>query len=175
MGSPVWKWKRLKNVRTKWAYRAANGPVWMPQALKLLSLIHIGRWEILSPLVYEGRALIKCTRLLDWLFPIEYLIFRGHMKALNILFHLRCDSLFNSDKWLYGSPKCWATLLNPSPTQVKTVSKTAVLWVAGNKECLYILTCHLVISQSSASYHTSFERGKSGLFADKKKSLLSNK
>ena len=125
--------------------------------------------------MYEGRALIKCTRLLDWLFPIEYLIFRGHMKALNILFHLKCDSLFNSDKWLYGSPKCWATLLNPSPTRVKTVSKTTVLWVAGNKECLYILTCHLVISQSSASYHTSFERGKSGLFADKKKSLLSNK
>ena len=41
MGSPVWKWKSLKNFRTKWAQRAANGPVWMPQALKPLSLIHI--------------------------------------------------------------------------------------------------------------------------------------
>ena len=27
------------------AQGAANGPVWMPQALKLLCLIHIGSWK----------------------------------------------------------------------------------------------------------------------------------
>ena len=34
MGSPVWKWKNWKFIRTKSAQQAANGPDWMPQALK---------------------------------------------------------------------------------------------------------------------------------------------
>ena len=39
IGSPVWKWKSCKNFRTKWVEWAANGPVWMPQALETLCLI----------------------------------------------------------------------------------------------------------------------------------------
>ena len=39
IGSPVWKCKSWKNIKTKLAEWAANGPVWMAQALKTLSLI----------------------------------------------------------------------------------------------------------------------------------------
>ena len=38
-GPPVWKWKRWKHFWTKLADWAANGQVWMPQALKSLCLI----------------------------------------------------------------------------------------------------------------------------------------
>ena len=43
-GLPVWKWKKWKMIRTKWAERVANGPVWMSQALKPLCLIHFWGW-----------------------------------------------------------------------------------------------------------------------------------
>ena len=44
LGSPVWRWKSWKNFRTKVAQQDANGPVWMPQALKTLCLIHFWGW-----------------------------------------------------------------------------------------------------------------------------------
>ena len=40
---PSMKVSNWKNFRTKLAQRAASGPVWMPQALKPLSLIPIGK------------------------------------------------------------------------------------------------------------------------------------
>ena len=40
--------------------------------------------------------------------------------------------------------------------------------LADTKGYLNLLDCHLVISQSSASYHTSSERGEAGLSADPK-------
>ena len=45
IGLPVWKWKSRKSFGTKWAQRAANIPVWMPQALKHLYLIQFWNWE----------------------------------------------------------------------------------------------------------------------------------
>ena len=45
IGLPVWKWKRWKCFWTKWAEGTANGPVWMPQALKILSLIQFWSWK----------------------------------------------------------------------------------------------------------------------------------
>ena len=45
MGSPVWKWKSWKNIRTKEAQQAANGPVWTALALKTHSLILFWSWE----------------------------------------------------------------------------------------------------------------------------------
>ena len=36
-GSSVWRWKRLINIRTKWAEWAANKLVWMPQALDYIN------------------------------------------------------------------------------------------------------------------------------------------
>ena len=44
MGSPVWKCKSWKIFRTKVTQQDANGPVWMPQALKPLCLIHFWSW-----------------------------------------------------------------------------------------------------------------------------------
>ena len=43
-GSPVWKCKSCKNMRTKWADWNANGPVWMAQALKTHCLIQFWSW-----------------------------------------------------------------------------------------------------------------------------------
>ena len=40
--------------------------------------------------------------------------------------------------------------------------------LADTKGYLNLLDCHLVISQSSASYHTSSERGEAKLSADQK-------
>ena len=49
------------------------------------------------------------------------------------------------------------------------VSKTtAHCELSRNKGYLNLLDCHLVISKSQASYHTSSERGESGLSADLK-------
>ena len=49
---PVLKLKSWKSSSTKWAQWAAYGLIWMPQALKLLCAIHIGRWEILpTPII----------------------------------------------------------------------------------------------------------------------------
>ena len=44
-GSPVWKCKSCKIFRTKGVQRDANGPVWMPQALKpsVSSTFGVGR------------------------------------------------------------------------------------------------------------------------------------
>ena len=39
IGLPLWKWIIWKSFTTKCAQWAANGPVWMPQALKPLCLI----------------------------------------------------------------------------------------------------------------------------------------
>ena len=45
MGSPVWKCKSWKFIRTKVTQQDANGPVWMSQALKPLCLLHFLSWE----------------------------------------------------------------------------------------------------------------------------------
>ena len=37
------------------------------------------------------------------------------------------------------------------------------------KKCLNLMNCHLAISYSWVGYHTSFQRGESGLSADEKK------
>ena len=47
IGLPVWRWKSWKSFGTKWAQWAANGPVWMPQALKTPCLIQI--WSCMNP------------------------------------------------------------------------------------------------------------------------------
>ena len=44
IGLPVWRWKSWKYYGTKWGQWASNGPVWMPQALKTLCLIHFWGW-----------------------------------------------------------------------------------------------------------------------------------
>ena len=45
MGSPVWRWKSWTNFRMWEVQRAANGPVWMPKALKPLCLIQFWSWK----------------------------------------------------------------------------------------------------------------------------------
>ena len=45
MGSPVWNCKSWKFIKTKVTQQDANSPVWLPQALKPLCLIHFWSWE----------------------------------------------------------------------------------------------------------------------------------
>ena len=45
MVSPVWKCKSWKFIRTKVTQQDANDPVWMPQALRPLCLLHFLSWE----------------------------------------------------------------------------------------------------------------------------------
>ena len=44
---PVWKWKSCKIWKIKLPQQGANGPVWMPQALKILCLAQVG-WNQFS-------------------------------------------------------------------------------------------------------------------------------
>ena len=45
IGSPVWKCKSWKLFRTNVAQQAANGLVWMPQALKAHCIIQFWDWK----------------------------------------------------------------------------------------------------------------------------------
>ena len=54
---PVWKRKSWKHFRTKWAQRAASGPVWMPQALPPLCLTQVGRIQPSPFLGNKGNGL----------------------------------------------------------------------------------------------------------------------
>jgi len=76
---------------------------------------------------------------------------------------LICSKALQSDrpKWggMYADPR-WTSLC-------KTVSKTMLEW-GENRRCLSLSACHLVVSLSRACYHTSYERGHSGLPADLK-------
>ena len=76
---------------------------------------------------------------------------------------LICSKALQSDrpKWggMYADPR-WTSLC-------KTVSKTMLEW-GENRRCLSLSACHLVVSLSRACYHTSYERGHSGLPADMK-------
>ena len=91
-----------------------------------------------------------------------------HIKAMDVPFHmgyggLICSKALQSDrpKWggMYADPR-WTSLC-------KTVSKTMLEW-GENRRCLSLSACHLVVSLSRACYHTSYERGHSGLPADMK-------
>ena len=83
------------------------------------------------------------------------------MKALGIPFRWVYSSLISDKKWLSDRPKCRATLFKPGATQAKTVRKTTVLEWCENMKRLSLSVCHLAVSQSWASYHTSSERGES--------------
>ena len=54
----------------------------------------------------------------------------------------------------------------PQRNQAKTGRETTVLKWWENIGCLHLPVCHLAICQSWAGYHTSSERGHSGLSAD---------
>ena len=45
IGLPEWKWKSCKNLETKVAQWAANGPDWMPKALKTLCVTQFWSWK----------------------------------------------------------------------------------------------------------------------------------
>ena len=75
-----------------------------------------------------------------------------------LLFQMRYGSLICSKKWLSDRPKCWGMLFEAEGI-------TVLEWCE-NRGCLSLSVCHLAVSQSWASYHTSSERGDSGLPAD---------
>ena len=68
------------------------------------------------------------------------------------------SKLISSKKWLSERPNCWGIFL-------RLRGMTVVEWCE-NRGCFSLSGCHLAVSQSWAGYHTSSERGHSGLSAD---------
>ena len=77
------------------------------------------------------------------------------MEAIPISFHMRYGSMICSKRLQSDRPKSWGMLVEAGATQSKTVSKTTVLEWCENRGCLSLSFCHLAVSQSWASYHTS--------------------
>ena len=119
-------------------------------------------------LEYEAWFSIKFPQALALLWHQIYSSNWDHMKGLNLLFKWGYSSLISNQEWLSERPKCRMTLVNAGTTQAKTVRKTTVLEWCENMKCLSLSGCHLAVSQSWASYHTSSERGESELPADQK-------
>ena len=68
-GSPVWRWKRWKNLRAKWAEWPANGPVWMHQALKSICFIQFwDRVNSTSPLLalWGNKKWLPIMKIIRW-------------------------------------------------------------------------------------------------------------
>ena len=81
-------------------------------------------------------------------------------KAPDPLFQMRYDSLLCSKKLLCETPN-WRGMF------LRQEGITVLEWCE-NRSCFSLSGCHLTVSQSWADYHTSFERGDSGLPADLK-------
>ena len=95
-GSPVWRWKRWK-IFTKWVQWAANGLVWMPQALKSICVIQFWSWVNLPLLHLLGKKKwlpsIKVKRIGNFLDNIGWLGCKWtSSNAPGMKFHL-CDSI----------------------------------------------------------------------------------
>ena len=73
---------------------------------------------------------------------------------------MRYCRLICSKKWLSERPNWRGMFLRLEET-------TVVEWCE-NRSCFSLSGCHLAVSQNWAGYHTSFERGDSGLPADLK-------
>ena len=84
------------------------------------------------------------------------------VKDFWVLFHMRYGSSVCSKDWLSDRPKWGATHADPS---VQNRSKTMLEWCE-NRMCLSLSACHMTVSLRWICYHTSFERGHSGLPAD---------
>ena len=73
---------------------------------------------------------------------------------------MRYGSLICSKKWLSERPN-WRGMF------LRLEGETVLDWCE-NMSCFSLSGCHMAVSQSWAGYHTSFERGESGLPADMK-------
>ena len=80
--------------------------------------------------------------------------------ARGLLFQMRYGSLLCSKNWLTERSNWRGMFLR--------LERTTVLEWCENKSCFSLSGCHLAVYQSWAGYHTSFERGESGLPADMK-------
>ena len=98
--------------------------------------------------------------------------YMAQMKAVYVPFHTVYSRLMCCQRLQSDRPKCWGRLAEVSHTSLcKSVSKT-ILICCENRECPSLSTCHLAVSWNYASYHTSYERGHSGLPADIKISKI---
>ena len=78
--------------------------------------------------------------------------------AQYLLFQMRYGSLICSKKWLNKRPDCGGMFL-------RLEGMTVLEWCE-DRGCFSLSDCHLAVNQNWAGFHTSFERGESGLSAD---------
>ena len=95
-----------------------------------------------------------------WIIPINQKIWKFLYPkiAQYLLFQMRYGSLICSKNWLSERPNCWGMFLR--------VEGMTVLEWCENWGCFSLTGRHMAVSWSYAGYHTSFERGESGLPAD---------
>ena len=89
------------------------------------------------------------------------------MKGIDVLFHMVYGSLMCSKEALSDRPKCEGCLQTPEMLTVQSSKQNSpvLMW---KWEFQRLSACHLAVCWSWAGYHTSFERGDSGLPADMK-------
>ena len=89
------------------------------------------------------------------------------MKGIWVLFHMRYCSLVCSKEWLSDTPKWRGCLQTPEvlTVQISKQNNPVLMW---KWEFPRLSAYHLAVSWSWTGYHTSFERGHSGLPADMK-------
>ena len=89
------------------------------------------------------------------------------MKGIWVLFHMRYCSLVCSKEWLSDTPKWRGCLQTPEvlTVQISKHNNPVLMW---KWEFPRLSAYHLAVSWSWTGYHTSFERGHSGLPADMK-------
>ena len=87
------------------------------------------------------------------------------MKGIDVLFHMVYGSLMCSKEALSDRPKCEGCLQTPEMLTVRSSKQNSpvLMW---KWEFQRLSACHLAVCWSWAGYHTSFERGDSGLPAD---------
>ena len=78
--------------------------------------------------------------------------------AQYLLFQMRYSSLICSKKWLNKRPDCGGMFLR--------LEGMTVLELCEDRGWFSLSGCHLAVNQNWAGFHTSFERGESGLSAD---------
>ena len=87
------------------------------------------------------------------------------MKDIHVLFHMVYGRLMCSKEALSDRPKCERCLQTPEMLTVRSSKQNSpiLMW---NWEFQKLFACHLAVCWNWAGYHTSFERGDSGLPAD---------
>ena len=115
--------------------------------------------------MYEAWALSFRTGAITGLPATYYTSNWGWMKGIDVLFHMVYGSFMCSEEALSDRSKCEGCLQISEMLTVRSSKHNSpvLMW---KMEFQRLSACHLAVCWNWAGYHTSFERGDSGLPAD---------